>query len=178
MGKGHCDAVERVLNTARNDKELRHELAQLCETFFDEYDLGCSYADGEEVAEAMREDEEEIQKLKEENNGLKEDIKLLTEAGEKTSELLWSSTGKQKELKEEIQKLKEEVEMEEERREYAAIERDEALDKIDELEEEIKKLKEENVGLNKIVKASYKPASENWELKRQIESLKIEIDDV
>ena len=52
---------------------------------------------------------DENEKLKEENNGLKEDIKLLTEAGEKTSELLWSSTEKQKELKEENEKLKDKL---------------------------------------------------------------------
>tara|TARA_R110002074_G_scaffold194790_1_gene360888 strand:+ start:265 stop:699 length:435 start_codon:yes stop_codon:yes gene_type:complete len=46
-----------------------------------------------------------MEKLKEkikEIEGLKEDKKLLVEAGEKTSALLWSSTEKQKKLKEKV----------------------------------------------------------------------------
>ena len=104
MGKGHCDAVERVLNTARSDKELRDELAQLCETFFDEYDLGCSYADGEEVAEEMLRQEEEIQKLKGELDAERR-ATALSVSGHLEAQICCS------ELKQENRELKEELDV-------------------------------------------------------------------
>ena len=65
----------------------------------------------EEIDVVFEDTLDENKKLKEENNVLKEDIKLLTEAGEKTSELLWSSTEKQKKLKEENEELKVKLEL-------------------------------------------------------------------
>ena len=128
MGKGHCDSVMNILKShGIHNQSLEDELAQLCETFFNEYELGCYYDDGEEVAEAMGRSEEEIQKLKEENEVLKlccDDITRCEEAFDKgllTGELPLSCgvapdggdkyvrrqlEKETEDLKEEIQKLK------------------------------------------------------------------------
>ena len=79
MGKGHYDSVMNILKShGIHNQSLEDELAQLCETFFNEYELSGSYDDGEEGAEAMGRSEEEIQKLKKENEELeKQGLRLM-----------------------------------------------------------------------------------------------------
>ena len=91
------DCVKKALEdgTADIDKEAKEAYK---EGVIDEL-LGFAYP---LLMEKLKEKIKEIKELKEEIEGLKEDKKLLVEAGEKTSALLWSSTEKQKKLKEKV----------------------------------------------------------------------------